>query len=67
MSELKQLRLLKGLSQERMARMIDVSTFTYAKIERGAAPSRIFIEKTKRAFPEIDINSVFFNSIVKEA
>ena len=61
--KLKELRASKGLSQERMARIIDVSTITYASIERGKAPSRIFIEKTKAAFPEIDINDMFFSNL----
>ena len=60
MNKIKSFRQSKKLSQERLARIIDVTLATYSKIERGKAPSRIFIEKTKKAFPEIDINDMFF-------
>lgn len=61
MNKLRNLRLSTGYSQERMAHIIGVTFNTYSKIERGAKPSRIFIEKTKQAFPEIDINEMFFS------
>jgi Predicted transcriptional regulators len=65
MNELKRFRQSKGMSQEKMARTLDITLSYYAQVERGVALfSREFILKMKRAFPELDINDVFFNDDV---
>lgn len=61
MIELKKFRHSKGLSQEKIARTLDITVSYYSQIERGYVPfSREFILKMKRTFPEIDINKIFF-------
>lgn len=61
MEKLKKFRLSKGLSQEAMARSMGITLSYYSQVERGAANfSRAFVEKLKHAYPEIDINDIFF-------
>lgn len=63
MNKLKKFRLSKGISQEAMARSMGITLSYYSQVERGVANfSRAFVEKLKKAFPEIDVNDVFFNS-----
>ena len=61
MSKLKEFRVAKGLSQEAFAKAIGYTLSMTAKVESGAAKaSRNFMEKVKKAFPEVDINNIFF-------
>lgn len=61
MINLKDFRISKGLSQEHMAREIDVTLATYSRVERGKSPaSHVFIRKIKNAFPEIRVGEMFF-------
>jgi len=65
MQKLKEFRQNKKLSQEKMARKLDITFSYYSQVERGHVPfSREFILKMKRTFPEIDINDMFFNDDV---
>ena len=57
---IRRFRLLKGLTQERMARVIDVTLTTYTKAEKSGIAGRIFIEKMLAAFPEDDVISLFY-------
>lgn len=51
----------KGLSQEKMARKLGISTSYYLKIENGIRnPSYNFLKKFKEVFPEADMEN-FFN------
>lgn len=60
--KLKEFRQSKQLSQEAFAREIGFTLSMYSKVESGRVkPSRNFMEKVKKSFPEIDINVVFFN------
>ena len=64
MQRLKEFRVSTGLSMCKMARILDVSLSFYEKIERAhIQPSRAFMQKMKRAFPDINIDSVFFSDI----
>lgn len=61
MIALKKFRKSKGLSQEEFAKAIGFTLSMTAKIETGKVkPSRNFMEKVKKAFPEVDINEIFF-------
>jgi len=57
---IKRFRLSKGISQEKMARAIDVTLTTYAKAEKSGIAGRIFINKMMLAFPNDDIVDLFF-------
>ena len=58
---LKEFRISKGLTQEQFAHMIGFTLSMVAQVERGIIkPSRNFMEKVKKSFPDIDINAVFF-------
>lgn len=73
MNPLKQLRLSKSMTQENLARRMDITLSYYSQVERGVlSPSSMFMWKLKRAFPEINIDEMFFSdevffSEVKEA
>lgn len=61
MSKLKKFRKAKGLTQEAFAKAIGYTLSMMAKVESGAVrPSRNFMEKVKTAFPDVDINDIFF-------
>ncbi len=65
MTKLKQFRVTEGLSQEKMARKLNITLSYYSQIERGYIPaSRAFMVLMKRHFPSIDINDIFFNDEV---
>ena len=52
---------LKNLSQKDMAALIGVTLSLYSKIELGLRnPSYNFLTKFKAAFPDSDINKIFF-------
>ena len=62
MKVLKDFRKQYGYSREQMARMLDISTSLYNKIEFGQRqPSQNFMTKFKAAFPSFDMN-IFFTS-----
>ena len=66
MKNVKQFRLAKGLSMDNIARAIGVSLSFYEKVERGhAQPSRAFMQKIKKAYPEINIDEMFFSDMGK--
>ena len=60
MQELKKFRQSVGLTITEMAEKIQVSKSLYEKVESGhRLPSRKFIQKTKKAYPQFDAN-IFF-------
>ena len=60
MPSLKEFRKSRKLTQERMAKKIDVSLSFYTKVESGyRRPSRTFLNNFKSAFPDFDMN-IFF-------
>lgn len=62
-NKLQAFRLSKKLTQEEFAKRLGFTFSMVAKVETGAAkPSRNFMEKVKRAFPDADINALFFGS-----
>ncbi|MFB5250889.1 MULTISPECIES: helix-turn-helix domain-containing protein [Bacillus cereus group] len=61
MDKLKIFRQNKGLSQVKFAQKIGVSQSMYEKVERGyMKPSRNFMGKLKKTYPEANIDSIFF-------
>jgi transcriptional regulator with XRE-family HTH domain len=59
--KLKEFRQSKNLTQEKFAQRVGFTLSMVAQVERGKVKaSRNFIDKVKDAFPDIDINSVFF-------
>lgn len=61
MDRLKEFRKGKGLSQDAMARKIGVSLSMYEKVETGRAhTSSAFMARVKKAFPDANIDSIFF-------
>lgn len=64
MQKLREFRDGVGISQYNMARRLDVSISFYEKIERGHTnASRGFMEKLKKAFPEVNIDEIFFSDM----
>lgn len=60
MEFLKKFRCSLGLTIQGFANEIEVSKSLYEKIETGARkPSREFITKLKKKFPQFDVN-IFF-------
>jgi len=61
MCRLREFRMEKGLSQEKMAIKLGVSLSMYAKVEQGAAKAgRAFMERIKGCYPEANIDKIFF-------
>ncbi len=61
MEKLKEFRKEKGLSQEKMAKILDITLSMYEKVEGGrAGASAAFMRRLKNAFPEANIDSLFF-------
>lgn len=59
--ELCKFRLAKKLTQKEIARRIGVSESYYSKIEGGyKLPSFRFLKRLKAAFPDADIDELFF-------
>lgn len=59
--KLKQFRLDKGLTQEKMAKLVGISKSMYEKLEyEQVRPSLETIEKFKAVFKDIDLN-IFLN------
>ncbi len=64
MNGLKQFRKEKELSQLAMARQMEITLSMYQKVESGRArPSYAFMERLKRAFPDANIDALFFSHI----
>ena len=58
------LRKSKNMTNLQMAEFIGISESLYSKIEYGARqPSRFFMQKFKKAFPEYDMNIFFTNKL----
>ena len=63
MSALRDFRKERKLSQREIAEIMHVSLSMYEKVERGQMPhSRAFMEKLKRAYPEANIEYLFFSN-----
>ena len=61
MEKLKAFRKEKGLSQEKMAKMLDITLSMYEKVESGrAGVSAAFMRRLKAAFPDANIDLLFF-------
>lgn len=58
---IREFRKSKGLSQEAMARKINITLSMYEKVENNrVGTSAAFMRKFKKAFPEILIDDIFF-------
>ena len=67
MIRLKEFRKEKGLSQEAMAKKLNITHSMYEKVEGGRAnASAAFMKRLKDAFPEISIDFIFFETSSKE-
>ena len=67
MKRLKQFRLSKELSQEKLARLMDVTLSYYSQVEREIIPaSRRFMQKFKNLYPEISIDEMFFSLTINK-
>ena len=61
-NKLKEFRISKGLSQEAMAGRIGITLSMYEKVEtERTGVSAAFMRRLKLAFPEISIDSLFFD------
>jgi transcriptional regulator with XRE-family HTH domain len=61
MERLKEFRKEKNMTQEAMAEKIGITLSMYEKVERGVvSASAAFMRRMKEAFPDIDINFIFF-------
>ena len=61
MEELRAFRKEKGLSQEQMAKKLNITLSMYEKVEGGrAGASAAFMRRIKAAFPEANIDLLFF-------
>ena len=62
MERLKEFRKEKHMTQEGMAEKIGITLSMYEKVERGVvSASAAFMRRMKEAFPDVDINFIFFN------
>lgn len=65
--KLKELREKKNLSQKEIAKVLNVSTSYYSKIESGYQnPSFDFLVKLKNCFPIVDIDVMFFDKTKRQ-
>lgn len=63
MKQVKEFRLNQGYSRQQMANLMNISLSQYDKVEfNQRPPSRAFLKKFKRAFPEFDMNIFFEQS-----
>ncbi len=63
MKRLKEFRKEKGLSQEAMAKKLNITHSMYEKVEAGrAGASAAFMKRIKEAFPEASIDFLFFTN-----
>ena len=62
LKRLKEFRVQKKLSREKLARILNVSLSTATRIERGEAKaSRGFMDRMKNVYPEISIDYLFYD------
>lgn len=67
MEVLKQFRISLGLTMKEFADSINVSKSLYEKVETGfRKPSREFITKLKKIYPQFDVNIFFTQPNHKE-
>ena len=60
--KLKEFRESRGLSQEKFSQIIGFTLSMTSKVETGKAkPSRNFMEHIKKAFPDVNIDEIFFS------
>ena len=63
MEKLREFRKEKGLSQEKMAKTLDITLSMYEKVESGrTGASAAFMRRLKTAFPEVNIDLIFFDT-----
>ena len=63
MDRLKEFRKEKGITQEEMAKKLNITLSMYEKVERGAAnASSAFMRRLKNVFPDADIDFIFFEA-----
>ena len=72
MEKLREFRKEKGLSQEKMAKILNITLSMYEKVESGrTGASAAFMRRLKKAFPDANIDFLFFaddsNKIAVEA
>ena len=61
MERLREFRKEKGLSQEKMAKTLNITLSMYEKVESGrTGASAAFMRRLKTAFPEVNIDLLFF-------
>ena len=66
MKFLKDFRAKQGYTREQMAQKLDISLSLYDKVEFDArTPSKNFLDRFKKAFPDFDMN-IFFEQIIHE-
>lgn len=59
--KLRKFRISKGLKRKQMAERLGVTLSLYEKVEGGnAGVSAAFMRKLKNAFPEVNIDEMFF-------
>ena len=60
--KLKNFRQQKGLTKQKIAEMLGYTLSLYEKVEDGrATASASFMRKFKAVFPDVSIDSIFFN------
>lgn len=63
MNRLRAFRKEKGLSQDKMAKELNISLSMYEKVEGGrAGASAAFMKRLKERFPDANIEYIFFES-----
>lgn len=61
MDRLREFRKSHNLTQEAMANVLGITVSMYEKVEGGRAnASSAFMKRVKRAFPEVNIDNIFF-------
>lgn len=64
MNYLKEFRKQQKLSQDAMARKLNITLSMYEKVEQGrVGASSAFMRRLKQTFPEISIDYIFFSDI----
>ena len=67
MNKLSEFRKMQNKTMNEMAKIIGISNSLYIKVETGERnPSYSFLSKFKKAFPNADINRIFFENIIHE-
>lgn len=63
MERLREFRKERGLSQKKMAKILEITLSMYEKVEGGrAGASAGFMRRFKKAFPDASIDYIFFGS-----